>query len=409
MHPPDPRTGHSRVIRVNPIEACQACGSAELESFYSLMGIPVNSCLMVDTRKQALEFPTGDLELAYCHDCGFIQNVRFDSSAQRYSSDYEETQAYSPRFVRFLENLCDDQIGKHDLAGKTVVEIGCGKGEFLAMLCERGDCRGIGFDPSFRPDRTAGFPMDRLTFVREFYDQSNSRIPADYVCCRHTLEHIPNVYEFLGMVQRSTVSSADVTVLFELPDITRVLEEFAFQDLYYEHCSYFSPGSLARLFRRCGFAVADLWMAYDDQYVMIEARLAGLEQKSDRFELETDLSDLAASVSAFKAGIGTRLERARAEVVSWYTAGRRIVLWGSGSKAVSYLSTLGLTDEIAAVVDVNPHKHGKYLAGTGHQILSPASLEDSPPDTVIVMNSIYLDEIRLDLQSRRLSPEILSL
>ena len=125
------------MIRVHPIEACQACGSAELESFYSLTGIPVNSCLMVDTRKQALEFPTGDLELAYCHDCGFIQNVRFDSSAQRYSSDYEETQAYSPRFVRFLENLCDDQIGKHDLAGKTVVEIGCGKGEFLMELCER--------------------------------------------------------------------------------------------------------------------------------------------------------------------------------------------------------------------------------------------------------------------------------
>ena len=42
-------------------------------------------------------------------------------------------------------------------------------------------------------------------------------------------------------------------VFFELPDTERVLTEAAFWDIYYEHCSYFTPGSLARLFRRTGF------------------------------------------------------------------------------------------------------------------------------------------------------------
>ena len=38
----------------------------------------------------------------------------------------------------------------------------------------------------------------------------------------------------------------------------RVLEEGAFWDIYYEHCSYFTLGSHARLFRRAGLDVTDL-------------------------------------------------------------------------------------------------------------------------------------------------------
>ena len=67
-----------------------------------------------------------------------MQNGLYDASLQSYSPDYEETQAFSPRFTAFLENLADDQIARHALHGKQVVEIGCGKGEFLMLLCERG-------------------------------------------------------------------------------------------------------------------------------------------------------------------------------------------------------------------------------------------------------------------------------
>ena len=60
-------------------------------------------------------------------------------------------------------------------------------------------------------------------------------------------------------------------------------------------------------------------------------------------------------------------------------AGKTVALWGSGSKAVSYLTTLGVTDEVQAVVDINPHKHGKFLAGTGHEIVAPEALRQLRP------------------------------
>jgi hypothetical protein len=71
---------------------------------------------------------------------------------------------------------------------------------------------------------------------------------------------------------------------------------------------------------------------------------------------------------------------------------------------VAFLVVLGLGEEVAAVVDVNPHKHGRWLAGTGHRILGPDDLVAVRPDVVLVMNPIYVDEIRRDLESRDLAP-----
>ena len=83
-----------------------------------------------------------------------------------------------------------------------------------------------------------------------------------------------------------------------------------------------------------------------------------------------------------------------------------MAIWGSGSKAVSYLTTLGLRDEIAAVVDINPHKHGKFLAGTGHEIVGPEALVALRPDVVLVMNAIYVGEIGAELRRLGLEPEV---
>ena len=61
------------------------------------------------------------------------------------------------------------------------------------------------------------------------------------------------------------------------------------------------------------------------------------------------------------------------------------------------------------MVDINPHKWGRFLAGTGHEIVSPDSLRDTRPDVIVVMNPIYLDEIRTDLATRGLTPHLVPL
>ena len=66
---------------------------------------------------------------------------------------------------------------------------------------------------------------------------------------------------------------------------------------------------------------------------------------------------------------------------------------------MAFLTTLGITAaEIEYVVDINPHKAGTYMAGTGQKIVTPDSLLTYQPDTVIVMNPIYCREISLMLE-----------
>lgn len=351
----------------------------------------------------------GELELQVCRGCGFIQNGRYDPSHKNYSPDYEETQAFSPRFVQFLEELCDDQIAKYGLADKTILEIGCGKGEFLVALCERAPgARGIGLDPGYRPERTASSASDRIQFIRDYYGPGYAHLKADYVCCRHTLEHIPDVLNFMRLVRQSIGERPSVAVFFELPDMERVLVEGAFWDVYYEHCSYFTEGSLARLFRQAGFEVHRLWKAYDDQYLMLEAS-AVTAPSSERLPKEDDIARTLTQVSTFQRTVAKRLDKLTVQIRAWRSEGRTIAVWGSGSKAVAFLSTLALKDEIAAVVDINPHKHGKFLAGTGHEIVGPESLRETRPDAVFVMNPIYTDEIRAEIFRLGLSPEIISI
>jgi hypothetical protein len=246
---------------------------------------------------------------------------------------------------------------------------------------------------------------DRMTFIRDYFGPGYTHMAADLVVCRHTLEHIPDVADFVGLTREMVGVRDDVITFFEIPDVGRVLRELAFWDIYHEHCSYFTPGSLARLFRSSGFDVVDLRMDFDDQYVLIETRAANASAPA-RSGLEESLEDLHEDVDSFRRNHVAGVERWRQELERFRSQGRRVVVWGSGSKGVAFLTTLGIRDEIEYVVDINPFKQGMHMTGTGQEIVSPASLVQYRPDTVIVMNPIYVDEIRQDLNGMELFPEL---
>ena len=373
---------------------CPACSSADLRIFHEQLSIPVNSCLLLDDANDARAFPRGDLVLAFCRTCGFVFNTVFDIGQSEYSSRYEETQGFSQRFRDFAQQLATIWVERHQLSGRSVLEIGCGKGEFLVEMMKAGAGSGIGIDPSFRADRMEGEEAERIEWIADFYGEKYSHLKADAVVCRHTLEHIAPVGEFVGMIRR-TIGADDSVVLFELPDVARVLEDVAFWDIYYEHCSYFSLGSMARLFRANGFELTNLATAFDDQYLLLDC-VPGAGT-GPLLPGEDDLARLEAAVDHFEQEYPRAVQRLRDEIRSGADRGRRAVIWGAGSKGVSYLTTLGLQDEIGYAVDINPYKHGMFMAGTGQEVVGPEFLREYGPDLVVAMNPIYLAEIRAEL------------
>jgi hypothetical protein len=188
--------------------------------------------------------------------------------------------------------------------------------------------------------------------------------------------------------------------------VRRVLREVAFWDVYYEHCSYFSKGSLARLFRKTGFDVIDLATEYDDQYLMIEAR-PGTGGGVPPLPEEDDLDALRNDVAYFTETLEKTLDRWKRRLAEVRQAGRRAVIWGGGSKGVAFLTKLNVQEEIRYAVDINPYKKGTFMAGTGQEIVMPEFLKEYHPDLVIVMNPIYVGEIRAEMQKLGVTADIL--
>ena len=388
---------------------CPSCIDGAMTSFYQVKAVPTNSCILLDTKQDAIDYPRGDVDLKHCKQCGFISNMAFDAKLTEYSGRYEETQGFSGTFNKFHHRLAERLIKKHDLNNKSVIEIGCGKGEFITMLSELGNNKGIGFDPGYRDDHIKGGASENVEFVKDFYSEKYTEHQADFICCKMTLEHIHPTSDFIGMVRRSIGNKLDTMVFFQIPETLRILKDCSFEDIYYEHCSYFTPGSLARLFRRNGFEVVDIETEYDDQYLTIEAIPIEGDKAISPLPIEESAEELSALVDSFKERSKKKIDDWDAQLQQLSDQGKKVVLWGSGSKGVSFLTTLNNADNIEYVVDINPYRQGYYMSGTGQKIVSPDFLEEYKPDAVVVMNAIYTEEITKDLQDRNLTPVVIPL
>jgi len=388
---------------------CPSCGTDGMEMFFQQSSAPTNSCILLSTQEEARSYPRGDIELCFCDKCGFISNMAFDAKLTEYSGRYEETQGFSGTFNKFHTELAEQLIAKYDLHKKDIIEIGCGKGEFIILLSELGGNRGIGFDPGYREDRNFSEAAKNVQFITDFYSEKYAEYKAEFLCCKMTLEHIHPTLEFIDTVRNSIGDRADTIVFFQVPEATRILKNVAFEDIYYEHCSYFTPGALARLFRRAGFKVIGLQTEYGGQYLTIEALPSAGDYDQTPLPEEDDMRAIRAYVKTFPERFTVKREEWLHRLKEFKEQGKKVVLWGSGSKGVSFLTMMDCENSIKYVVDINPHRKGYYMSGTGQKIIAPEFLAEYKPDVVIVMNEIYCDEIGRDLQMMGLEPDVIAL
>jgi len=366
---------------------CPCCRAPGFTPFYEATDVPAQSSVVFSSAADASGVPTGDIVLALCSECGFVGNAAFDEGLRGPEGEYEDQQGFSPTFSTYAAGLADRLVVDYDLKGRRVLEIGCGKGDFLWALCERGECEGVGVDPLARPERLPVESHGRVAVVPETYSEGHARYRPDLVVCRHTLEHIGEPLRFLETLRR-TLEGVETPVVFEVPDAVRVFEEGAFWDVYYEHCAYFTPTSLAGVFRRAGFDVTRLERVYGDQYLVIDAKPG---QAGASLEIEDTPPAVVESAHRFAARAAEGVASWRSRIEGWH--GNQPVLWGSGSKSVAFVTTLRVAGRIGGVVDVNPFRHGRYAPGFEGPILAPSDLRASPPDLIVVMNPVYVEEI----------------
>ncbi|NBE07084.1 methyltransferase domain-containing protein [Rhodobacter sp. CCP-1] len=317
---------------------------------------------MYDSPAEGRDCPRGDVVLVEDMETGLVRNAAFDASQMEYDAAYQNEQGNSAQFQRHLDevaSLIETTMGRDRL-----VEVGCGKGRFLELMLSRG-ADVTGFDPTYEGSNPR---------VRKAYFSEALGIRGEGLILRHVLEHIDDPVAFLFRLAQA--NGGQGLIYIEVPCLDWICTHRAWFDIFYEHVNYFRLTDFHRIFGR----VVQADRGFGGQYLRIVADLASLRRP---------VRDAGDAVS-FPEDFTTRLEREATEDLG------PCVVWGGASKGVIFaLLRERAGHPVDRVIDINPSKQGKYLAGTGLCVLSPeqglAGLAEG--STIHVMNPNYLPEI----------------
>ena len=367
---------------------CPVCGSVDLAPVIHVHDVPALCNAFAATAEAAREMPRGDIELVSCERCGMLHNARFDPGLAPYDSAYENSLHFSPRFQAYAEALAEDLAGRFGVEGGTVVEIGSGGGDFLAMVAAHGFGRGVGIDPSLPAARSGRAGEATLTFLPGTLAEAPAGLRADLVVCRHVLEHVPDPVAMLREA-REAVSRDGTNLYVEVPDAEYMLEAPAIWDLIYEHVGYFTDAALRAALAAAGWAVRSSGTSFGGQYRWAEATATEPVDLDAGPHGDRDV-DVSGHARRFAEVHSATVQRWNRYIEAERDAGRRVAAWGAGSKGVTFANSM--THGLEAIVDINERKHGRFVPGTGHRISSPSEIAGRV-DTVLVMNPLYLREV----------------
>jgi SAM-dependent methyltransferase len=389
---------------------CPVCGQASEAPFVEVDGLPAHVGVLWRSAAGAAAAPRGPMRMHCCAGCGYVWNAAFDPGLLDYEQEYDNALHGSSLFREFEAATVAHLVERYGLKGREVVEVGCGDGRFLGLLCTAGDNRGVGFEPGARAERRAPEADERVDVLAEAYTADHPRRGGDLLAARQVLEHMADPVGFLATLRRG-IGERGTALYVDVPNGARLTDDLAFWDLMYEHCGSYVEPALRAAAEAAGFAVMEVRPAHSGQFLVLEATPAPVAGTAGAAggpapRRPDEAAPYVERVARFGAAFGRRVAEWRDRLAEHARRGRTVVAWGAGGRAVNFFNTVGIGPEVAAVVDLNPAKQHTFLAGTGHEVVPPARLVDLDPDVVIVVNGVYADEVRRDLERAGLAPAV---
>jgi SAM-dependent methyltransferase len=346
--------------------------------------------------------PVYPLRVQVCEVCYLVQ-VDETVPPDAIFRDYAYFSSYSASWVEHARRFVEAAIARLELGPRSLVaEVASNDGYLLQHFVAKG-LPVIGIDPAVdaaAAARTRGVPTETLFFGRDTaLDLRRRHGPADLIVANNVLAHVPDLNDF---VAGFAVLLADRGVAsFEFPHLVNLLEQVQFDTIYHEHFSYLSLHAVEVCLARHGLRVFDvetlpthggslrLWTVHagDPRPDGNGLAVVRTREKDLGIATPTPYEGFADKVGAIRDGLLAFLARARA-------AGRRTAAYGAAAKGNTLLNFCGVTaDDIAFVVDANPHKQGTLLPGSRIPVRAPAALREARPDYVLILPWNLMDEI----------------
>lgn len=352
-----------------PVNRCRLCGGAFLpEPLLRYDNMPKAAQCMPDADQLAADAGI-KLEVCQCVGCGLVQ---LSNDPVPYYREVIRAAAFSPAMEAFRIRQFGDFVRDRRLAGRKVIEIGCGRGEYLALMKGAGaDAYGL----EYAPDSVKECLRRGLKVAQGYVDGEEVRFegaPFDAFFIMNFLEHMPDLNGVLKGICNNLAPEA--VGLVEVPNFDMILKKNLFSEFIGDHLFYFTRDTLGLALQLNGFEVLDCQPVWQD-YILsaVVTKRARADVTAYALHQQKIQNDLESYLHRFPEG--------------------KVAVWGAGHQALALLALCRLEGRIRYVVDSAPFKQGKYTPATHVCIVSPERLEQDPVEAVIVMAAAYSDEV----------------
>ena len=388
---------------------CRGCDTELSTVLLDLGDMPlVNEYPPLDSTADQARYP---LKAWVCDACQLVQ-VEEIVSPEEIFSDYAYFSSYSESWLEHSKRFADWALKEFSLGPSSlVVEIASNDGYLLKEFIAAG-VPVLGVEPAANIAKLAneaGIPTKNNFFGRrvaeELLDTGHS---ADLLVANNVIAHVPDLQDFTAGL--ATVLKPGGVLSIEFPHLLNILEQRQFDTIYHEHFSYLSLHSLEPVLNAKGLEVFDVV-----QIPTHGGSLRVLAQRSDG-PLRPAGAGLAEVRAAEKAGGLDRmetyagytqavegvLEGVRDFLAKAKQEGKTVVGYGAAAKGTILLNSAGATpDQVAYVVDLNPHKQERFLPGTRIPIHAPDRIAETNPDYLLILVWNLKDEIMGQMASIR--------
>lgn len=382
---------------------CRGCNSNAMWTFIDLGLSPIANNL-VTFDQLGFEEPRFPLHVRTCEACGLVQLPEVSSRVLLFPTDYSYHSSYSSSWLLHCENYVNKMVFKLGLTELDfVIEVASNDG-YLLQYFQGSDIRVLGIEPAAEVAKVAVHERGIPTLVDFFGKSLAESLLLTYqkpmlMIANNVLAHVPDIHDFISGFNIMLADEGVIT--FEFPHLLNLILLNQFDTIYHEHYSYLSLTALNPVFESHGlriFNVEELPTHGGSLRVYLcKEEASWVKDPSVQKCLDSE-SPLDPRLENVAKSVQERTQKVKLDLLDELSrakdAGLRVAAYGAAAKGNTLLNFVGIgADVIEYVIDINPHKQGKYLPGSRIPVLSEEHLRNNPPDILLILPWNLADEI----------------
>ena len=382
---------------------CRHCSEELVHTFVDLGSAPPSNAFLSIDDLIGVEhwYP---LRVWVCEHCWLVQTEDLVGAADLFNDEYAYFSSYSESWLEHARRYVESMVAEYDLGPRShVVEIASNDG-YLLQYVRKQDIPCLGIEPTHSTAgaaREKGIETLEVFFGTEIARQiRKSHGAADLAIANNVLAHVPDINDFVGGLAVLLKSTGVAT--FEFPHLLNLVESNQYDTIYHEHFSYLSLLAVSNVFKSNGLQIFRV-----EEVTSHGGSLRVFAQRADvsHYDIDGSVAYLIArevamglqSITYFK-GAQVRAEKLKNDLLSFLIGakqrGETVVGYGAAAKGNTLLNFAGVrSDLLSYVVDKNPAKQNMYMPGSRIPIVDKGTLENDPPDYVLILPWNIADEI----------------